>query len=294
MLDALNANEISYDSDMSVMPNPLTPAIVTKPNIKNALFEGDCLEVLSRFPDASVDMVLCDLPYGTTQNKWDSVIDLDKLWKAYHRVVKPDGAIVLTSQGIFTAKLMMSNERYFKYKLAWEKSKSTNFLNAKKQPLRKHEDVCIFYRKQPTYNPQMGEGVAYDKGVRKDQLSGSYGDFKPRHVKSDGERYPTDVIYFKTAESEGTVWHPTQKPVDLGRYLIRTYTKPGDLVLDNSFGSGSFLVAAALEGRNFCGIEKNEDVHLFKKDAIDYIDVAHQRLLSIVSPENIHIHRVPE
>lgn len=294
MLDALNANEISYDSDMSVMPNPLTPAIVTKPNIKNALFEGDCLEVLSRFPDASVDMVLCDLPYGTTQNKWDSVIDLDKLWKAYHRVVKPDGAIVLTSQGIFTAKLMMSNERYFKYKLAWEKSKSTNFLNAKKQPLRKHEDVCIFYRKQPTYNPQMGEGVAYDKGVRKDQLSGSYGDFKPRHVKSDGERYPTDVIYFKTAESEGTVWHPTQKPVDLGRYLIRTYTKPGDLVLDNSFGSGSFLVAAALESRNFCGIEKNEDVHLFKKDAIDYIDVAHQRLLSIVSPENIHIHRVPE
>lgn len=294
MLDALNANEISYDSDMSVMPNTLTPAIVTKPNIKNALFEGDCLEVLSRFPDASVDMVLCDLPYGTTQNKWDSVIDLDKLWKAYHRVVKPDGAIVLTSQGIFTAKLMMSNERYFKYKLAWEKSKSTNFLNAKKQPLRKHEDVCIFYRKQPTYNPQMGEGVAYDKGVRKDQLSGSYGDFKPRHVKSDGERYPTDVIYFKTAESEGTVWHPTQKPVDLGRYLIRTYTKPGDLVLDNSFGSGSFLVAAALEGRNFCGIEKNEDVHLFKKDAIDYIDVAHQRLLSIVSPENIHIHRVPE
>lgn len=294
MLDALNANEISYDSDMSVMPNTLTPAIVTKPNIKNALFEGDCLEVLSRFPDASVDMVLCDLPYGTTQNKWDSVIDLDKLWKAYHRVVKPDGAIVLTSQGIFTAKLMMSNERYFKYKLAWEKSKSTNFLNAKKQPLRKHEDVCIFYRKQPTYNPQMGEGVAYDKGVRKDQLSGSYGDFKPRHVKSDGERYPTDVIYFKTAESEGTVWHPTQKPVDLGRYLIRTYTKPGDLVLDNSFGSGSFLVAAALESRNFCGIEKNEDVHLFKKDAIDYIDVAHQRLLSIVSPENIHIHRVPE
>lgn len=294
MLDALNANEISYDLDMPVLPNPLTPANFTKSNIKNALFEGDCLCVLSRFPDASIDMVLCDLPYGTTQNKWDSVIDLDELWKAYHRVVKPDGAIVLTSQGIFTAKLMISNERYFKYKLAWEKSKSTNFLNAKKQPLRKHEDICIFYRKQPTYNPQMGEGVAYDKGVRKDQLSGSYGDFKPRHVKSDGERYPTDVIYFKTAESEGIVWHPTQKPVDLGRYLIRTYTKPGDLVLDNSFGSGSFLVAAALEGRNFCGIEKNEDVHLFKKDAIDYIDVAHQRLLSIVSPKNIHIHRVPE
>lgn len=294
MLDTVSRNEISYDSSMSAILKPSFPSIIIEPSIRNALFEGDCLDVMNRLPDASVDMVLCDLPYGTTQNKWDSVIDLEKLWDAYNRVVKPNGAIVLTSQGIFTAKLMMSNEKNFKYKLAWEKSKSTNFLNAKKQPLRKHEDVCIFYRKQPTYNPQMGEGVAYDKGVRKDQLSGSYGDFKPRHVKSDGERYPTDVIYFKTAESEGTVWHPTQKPIDLGRYLIRTYTKPGNLVLDNSFGSGSFLVAAALEGRDFCGIEKNEDVHLFKKDAIDYIDVAHQRLLGVIKPERINIYRTPE
>lgn len=249
--------------------------------IKNSLFEGDCLEVLEQFPDSCIDMVLCDLPYGTTQNKWDSIIDLERLWAAYHRVVKPNGAIVLTSQGIFTAKLMLSNERFFKYKLVWEKSKPTNFLNAKKQPLRKHEDICVFYRQQPTYNPQMGKGVVYDKGVRKDQLSGSYGDFKPRRVKSNGERYPTDVVYFKTAESEGRVWHPTQKPVELGRYLIRTYTNPGDVVLDNAFGSGSFLVAAALEGRAFCGIERNEDVHLFKKDAIDYIDVAYQRLLGV-------------
>lgn len=262
------------------MPANLQPHLRSR-SIRNALFEGDCLDVLEQFPDSYIDMVLCDLPYGTTQNKWDSVIDLDRLWKAYRRVVKPSGAIVLTSQGIFTAKLILSNEQFFKYKLTWEKSKPTNFLNAKKQPLRKHEDVCVFYRKQPTYNPQMCEGAAYDKGVRKDQLSGSYGDFKPRHVKSSGERYPTDVIYFKTAESEGTVWHPTQKPVELARYLIRTYTNPGDVVLDNSFGSGSFLVAAALEGRDFCGIEKNEDVHLFKKDAIDYIDVAYQRLIDV-------------
>ena len=110
---------------------------------------------MESLPDNCIDMVMCDLPYGTTQNKWDSVINLEKLWKAYNRVVKPSGAIVLTSQGIFTAKLMMSNERNFKYKLSWEKSKSTNFLNAKKQPLRKHEDVCVFYRRQPTYNPQM-------------------------------------------------------------------------------------------------------------------------------------------
>lgn len=285
--------EVSYESNMSAKLSSPPQSL----NIRNALFEGDCLDVLEQFPDSSVDMVLCDLPYGTTQNKWDSVIDLERLWNAYQRVVKPNGAIVLTSQGIFTAKLILSNERFFKYKLAWEKSKPTNFLNAKKQPLRKHEDVCVFYRQQPTYNPQMGEGVAYDKGVRKNQLSGSYGDFKPRHVKSNGERYPTDVIYFKTAESEGTVWHPTQKPVELARYLIRTYTNPGDVVLDNSFGSGSFLVAAALEGRDFCGIEKNEDVHLFKKDAIDYLDVAHQRLINVPDLEakigKIRVHRTP-
>lgn len=258
------------------------PAMFTLSDMKNTLFEGDCLDVLAKFPAESIDMVLCDLPYGTTQNKWDSVINLERLWEQYNRVVKPNGAIILTSQGIFTAKLILSNEKYFKYKLAWEKSKPTNFLNAKKQPLRKHEDVCVFYRTQPTYNPQMSEGIPYDKGVRKDQLSGSYGDFLPKHVKShNGDRYPTDVVYFKTAESEGRVWHPTQKPVSLARYLIRTYTNPGDLVLDNSFGSGSFIVAATLEGRNFCGIEKNEDVHLFKKDVVDYINVAHERIAQI-------------
>ena len=124
----------------------------------------------------------------------------------------------------------------------------------------------------------MTQGEPYDKGIRKDQLSGSYGDFQPVHVLSNGERYPTDIIYVKTAESEGEVIHPTQKPIKLGRYLIRTYTKPGEVVLDNTFGSGSFLVAALLEGRNFIGIEKNEDVALFKKEEIDYIDVAKRRL----------------
>jgi DNA modification methylase len=246
--------------------------------MKNTIFEGDCLEVMRQFPDNSIDMVLCDLPYGTTQNKWDSLIDLSELWKEYSRVVKPNGAIVLTSQGIFTAKLILSNEKDFKYKIIWEKSKPTNFLNAKKQPLRKYEDVCVFYKKQPTYNPQMKKGEPYNKGVRKNQLTGSYGDFESQLVKSDGDRYPTDVVYFKTAESEGEVLHPTQKPVELGRYLVRTYTNEGDLILDNTFGSGSFLVSAALENRNFCGIEKNQDVSLFKKESISYIDVAKQRL----------------
>ena len=124
----------------------------------------------------------------------------------------------------------------------------------------------------------MVQGEPYDKGIRKDQLSGSYGDFRPIHVQSSGERYPTDIIYIKTAETEGDVVHPTQKPVELGRYFVRTYSNPGDVVLDNTFGSGSFLVAALMEGRNFIGIEKNENVALFKKDEIDYIDVAKRRL----------------
>ena len=244
----------------------------------NNVIEGDYLEIMKQLPDNSIDMVLCDLPYGTTQNKWDSVIPLDELWKQYRRIVKDEGAIVLTSQGMFTAELMVSNPKMFRYKWVWEKSKSTNFLNAKKQPLRKHEDVCVFYKKQPVYHPQMIEGEPYDKGVRKNQLSGSYGDFQPVHVHSDGKRYPTDIIYFKTAESEGKVFHPTQKPVELGRYFVRTYTNPGDVVLDNTSGSGSFLVAALLEGRNFIGIEKNENVALFKKGDIDYIQVTKQRL----------------
>jgi DNA modification methylase len=262
----------------------------------NKTIQGDCLDIMPDFPDNSIDMILCDLPYGTTQNKWDSVIDLTQLWREYKRIIKKDGVIVLTSQGLFTAKLIMSCEDWFKYKIVWIKSKSTNFLNAKIQPLRKHEDICVFYRQQPTYNPQMIEGESYDKGIRKDQYTGSYGDFKPRHVKSDGWRYPNDIvcyddqpaddyIYCKTAESEGVVYHPTQKPVELGRYLIRTYTNAGDVVLDNACGSGSFLISALLEGRNFIGIEKNEDVLLHKVFPIDYLEVCNNRINGVTECE---------
>jgi site-specific DNA-methyltransferase (adenine-specific)/modification methylase len=244
------------------------------------LHEGDCLEVMRLIESQSVDMVLCDLPYGTTRNKWDSVIPLDRLWREYQRILKPKGVIALTSQGIFTAKLMMSKEDWFRYKFVWVKSKPTNFLNARRQPLRQHEDICIFYGRQPEYRPVMWQAEPYDKGRRKAQYTGSYGDFKPVQVKSDGERFPTDALYCKTAESEtgGRVWHPTQKPVALGRYLIRMFTAPGAVVLDNAFGSGSFLVAAAIEGRRYIGIEKNREVHLFKEERIDYMRVARERL----------------
>ncbi|TAN04554.1 MAG: site-specific DNA-methyltransferase [Rhodanobacteraceae bacterium] len=252
------------------------------------IHEGDCLDVMRRLGDASIDMILCDLPYGTTQNKWDSVIPLDRLWAEYQRIIKPKGVIALSSQGIFTAKLILSCESWFRYKFVWVKSKPTNFLNARRQPLRQHEDICIFYGSQPDYRPVMSPGEPYDKGVRKAQFTGSYGDFRPVQVKSAGERFPTDTIYCKTAESEagGRVWHPTQKPVALGRYLIRMFTAPGDVVLDNAFGSGSFLVAAALEGRRFIGVEKNREVHLFKQKRVDYIKVAKQRLAEVEAAMN--------
>lgn len=262
----------------------------------NNLYEEDCLQCMQRIPDGTIDMILCDLPYGMTQNQWDSYIPLDQLWQQYLRIIKPNGAIVLTAQGLFTARLILSQPKYYKYSWVWEKSKPTNFLNAKKQPLRKHEDVCVFYKKQPIYHPQMTPGEPYDKGVRKNQLSGSYGEFQPVHVASEGERYPTDIIYVKTAECEGPVMHPTQKPVELGRYFIRTYSDPGDVILDNTCGSGSFPVAALLEGRNFIGIEKNEDVALFKKEKIDYIDVAEKRLFdawkSLDAEKRAHLARV--
>ncbi len=244
----------------------------------NQVIQGDCLEVMKEIPAKSIDMILCDLPYGTTQNHWDSVIPINQLWNHYERIIKDKGVIALTGQELFTASLMLSNPKLFKYKITWIKSKPTNFLNAKKQPLRKHEDICIFYKSQPAYNPQMTYGEPYNKGFRKDQFTGSYGEFKTVEVKSNGERYPTDVVYFKTAESEGEVYHPTQKPVELGRYLIRTFTKEGDVVLDNTCGSGSFLISAVLEGRKFIGIEKNQDVYLFKKHKVDYVEISKQRI----------------
>ncbi|HLD50998.1 cytosine methyltransferase [candidate division WWE3 bacterium RIFOXYC1_FULL_40_10] len=268
---------------------------LTKKQLENSLFEGDCLKVMSKFPDKSIDMILCDLPYGTTQNKWDSVIPLAALWKEYERIIKDNGVIALTSQGVFTASLIMSNTALFKYKLTWVKSKATNFLNAKIQPLRKHEDICIFYRNhkyKPTYHPQMTFGEPYDKGHRKNQQTSSYGEFNSIEVKSDGERYPTDVVYFKTAESEGEVFHPTQKPIELGRYLVKTYTNKGELVLDNTFGSGSFLIATALEDRKFVGVEINQEVLLHKEKKVDLMHIAESRIRKFLPKIDIPIYKI--
>jgi site-specific DNA-methyltransferase (adenine-specific) len=258
---------------------------------RSLIIEGDCLNAMRQLPDGCIDLILCDLPYGTTQNSWDSVIPLDLLWVEYDRILSAKGAVLLMGQGPFTAQLINSKIKDFKYKLVWIKSKATNFLNAKKQPLRRHEDICVFYRSQPVYNPVMSSGEAYNKGVRKDQLTGSYGDFKPVEVKSKGSRYPSDVFYCKTAESEGTVYHSTQKPVELGRYLIKTYSNEGDLVLDNAFGSGSFLVAAAIENRSSIGIELNQAIQAFKMEPVDLIEVAQSRLQNYISNTAISVCR---
>ncbi len=178
--------------------------MLTIEQMKGSIFEGDCLEVMRQFPDSSVDMVLCDLPYGSTQSKWDSIIDLDALWKQYRRIVKPDGAIVLTSQGLFTCQLGMSAPDLFKYKWVWEKAAATNFLNAKKQPLRKHEDVCVFYRRQPVYNPQMTEGEPYTlRNFRKGRTTACYGQVSSVISVSEGARYPVDIFRFNNARYEG-------------------------------------------------------------------------------------------
>jgi DNA modification methylase len=253
----------------------------------NKVIEGDCLKVMQHLPPKSIDMILCDLPYGVTHNRWDAVIDLEKLWVLYKYIIKDNGAIVLTAQGVFTAQLILSNLEWFRYKMVWIKSKATNFLNVRKQPLRKHEDICVFYKKQPTYNLQMGEGKPYDRGIRTGNTD-SYRNFKPAHIKSSGGRYPHDVLFYEEEQTDDAVYvkspqqeghyHATQKPVELGRYLVRKYTKPGEIVLDNACGSGSFLVSAILETRQFFGIEKNEYFLKHKEYKSDYIRICNERI----------------
>jgi DNA modification methylase len=227
--------------------------------ISNAtLYLGDCLEVMAGLPDASVDMILCDLPYGTTACKWDTVIPFEPLWAQYRRVAKRNAAIVLTAAMPFTAALVMSNPADFRYRWVWDKvNRITGFLDAKFRPLRVVEDVCVFYAAKPTYNPQMWQGKPY-KAKRTESgqfyragLDGVVTDC------ADGMRYPQDLLRIK-ADNRGTEGrvHPTQKPVALMEYLIRTYTNEGDTVLDNCMGSGTTGVACANTGRRFIGIER--------------------------------------
>ena len=235
--------------------------ILTK-NVK--LYQGDCLEVMKDITDKSIDMILCDLPYGTTQNKWDLVIPFDQLWKEYNRIIKDNGAIVLFAQGMFTSDLMQSNRKYWRYNLIWEKDRPSGFLNAKRMPLRSHEDICVFYKKLPTYNPQFWEGEPLhgmgNKFKEGNLGNNNYGKF-PSHTnpsalrKGDTQKHPRSVLKFSRPHPP---IHPTQKSVELCEWLIKTYTNENDVVLDNCMGSGSTGVACMNTNRKFIGIELND------------------------------------
>lgn len=218
------------------------------------LMQGDCLEIMKLIPDGSVDMVLCDLPYGTTQNAWDSVIPFPELWAEYKRVGKENCAFVLTAQPPFDKVLGCSNLGMLKYEWIWEKTKATGHLNAKKQPMKAHENVLVFYAKQATYNPQGLVRKVIPTLRRGGNNGGNYGK-SDKSSLTEFEGYPRSVIQIP---SEGSTVHPTQKPIALMEYLIRTYTNPGDTVLDNTMGSGTTLVAAVNTGRFGIGIERDD------------------------------------
>ena len=233
------------------------------------LLNGDCLELMKDIPDGSVDLILCDLPYGTTDCSWDSVLPFDQLWEQYDRLLKPNGVAVLFAAQPFTTQLIMSNRRAFRYCWYWVKNQPTVFTYARYQPMRKVEDICVFYKKMPTYNPQGLEPVTDAKTRRKRKPQGEavykmstlLNEYKPRF-----KNYPKNVLEYNTERG----LHPTQKPVPLLEYLVRTYTNPGDTVLDNCMGSGSTGVAVKrVGGRHFIGIEQNAEYFKIAKQRIE-------------------------
>ena len=230
------------------------------------LLQGDCLELMKDIPDKSIDLILCDLPYGTTRNSWDEVIPFDKLWAQYNRIIKDNGAILLFAQGKFYVNLVSSNMKMFRYDLVWDKELVSGFLNAKRMPLRRHEQVAVFYKHLPTYNPQFTQGKPlHSKGTsykEKELTNNNYGDFKATDDDRAGstEKYPISIMKFQKPHPSVCV-HPTEKPVALLEYLVKTYTNEGDVVLDNCMGSGSTGVACQNTNREFIGMELDEDYY---------------------------------
>ncbi len=225
------------------------------------LHNADCFDVFPMIDDGSVDLVLADIPYGTTQCKWDSVLDLQRMWEQLYRIAKPSAAIVLFSAQPFTSVLVASNLRDWRTEWIWEKGNATGFLNAKKQPLRAHENIEVFYRRQPTYNPQMTEGHIRKTSRRKTVNSECYGKALTLTEYDSTKRYPRDVQFFSSDKQTGN-YHPTQKPLALVKYIIETYTTLGDCVLDFTMGSGTTGVGCRETGRSFIGIEKEKPIFL--------------------------------
>jgi len=234
----------------------------------NKVFEGDCLEIMPLIPEKSVDMILCDLPYGTTQNKWDVIIPFEPLWKEYKRIVKDNGAIILTGAQPFITDLINSNREMFKYDLIWYKPLGSGHLNCNKMPMRNHEHILVFYNDLPTYNPQMMSGKMRDKGSRGHNGSSNYGEFKPVLSRSD-KYFPQSVINITNGDRTKESEHPTQKPLELFTYLINTFSNEGDTVLDNCAGSGTTAEACLETKRNYIVIEKEKK----------YVDIINNRIL---------------
>lgn len=235
------------------------------------LMKGDCLERMKEIESGSVDMILTDPPYGTTACKWDSIIPLEPMWEQLKRIIKPSGAIVMTASQPFTSVLTCSNLPMFKYSLVWEKTTATGHLNAKKMFMRAHEDVLVFYKKPPTYNPQMTHGHERKTALRVDRgrkLSDCYGDQSGETSYDSTSRYPRSVIKTSTDKQKSKL-HPTQKPVALMEYLIKTCTNEGETVLDFTMGSGTTGVAAKNLNRAFIGIEMDDNYFEIAKERIE-------------------------
>lgn len=241
---------------------------------KNEIYNMDCLRGMQMIKDKSIDMILCDLPYGITNCGWDSVIPFEQLWEQYKRIIKDNGAIVLTGVQPFTTKMISSNMKWFKYCWYWYKNQVTNFAQAKKQPLRCVEEICVFYKKPPTYNPQ--GLIKLDKVLKKNRKqnkesvyrNGLEGEYIVEYTN-----YPRQVLNFNC---ERTGLHPTQKPVKLFQYLIETYTNEGELVLDNCMGSGTTAIACINSNRNYIGFEREKR----------YCDIARQRVYNLLDENN--------
>lgn len=234
----------------------------------NRIYNEDCLEGMKRIPDASVDCIICDLPYGTTACKWDTIIPFELLWEQYERIIKDKGNIILFGTGLFAYKLALSNEKLFRYELIWKKSKCGSPLTAKYMPMKRHENILVFGKSASVYNPQMTEGKPYKRNFTPNKKNNMQFGVKGVSTDNKGTRHPISILDFAQQWRRQDQLHPTQKPVALIEYLIKTYTNEGETILDNCMGSGTTAVAAIRTKRNFIGFELQKE----------YFDIANKRI----------------
>lgn len=224
----------------------------------NSLINGDCLETMQKIPSKSIDLILCDLPYGTTKNKWDIIIPFEQLWKEYERIIKPKGNILLFGAGLFAFELALSNKKLYRYDLIWKKSKCGSPLTAKYMPMKRHEMILVFGKSASYYNPQMVEGTPYKRNYTPNKTNNMEFGIKGVQTDNKGTRHPITILDFPQRWRRQNQLHPTQKPIELIEWLIDSYSQEGDMVLDNAMGSGTTIVGARNKNRRCIGIEKDE------------------------------------